>query len=687
MSKRSLQRLVLPFLAAACLALAGTLAAARSDGGALYEVLAPEAEHRDTSIEVVKRLVERHYSRSELDDRMSSRIFDRYLANLDPNRSYFLASDIAEFEPYRERFDDLLQAGNLEVAYRIYNRYQQRLAERLGFMLARLDAGLDTLDFTRDETLDLERKDAAWITTREELDDLWRRRLKNAALNLRLADKEPDSAVETLRKRYASQLNRLRQGRSEDAFQTYINALAYNFDPHTAYLSPNRSEDFSIDMNLQLQGIGAALQLEDEYTKVVRIIPGGPAHQSNQLHPADRIVAVAQGEDGEMVDVIGWRLDEVVRLIRGPKGTVVRLEVIPARAPDGQGTRVIKLRRDTVRLEDQAASSRVLEFNHEGREFRIGVIRIPTFYVNLSADVHKLLDELKQVPADGVLVDLRNNGGGSLEEANLLTGLFIGYGPTVQIRNARGHVSQMRDTDNELAYAGPLAVLVNRSSASASEIFAGAMQDYGRGLILGSRTFGKGTVQTLRSLDHGRLKLTMAKFYRISGESTQHQGIVPDISYPELIDVDLIGESALDGALPWDKIAPLSYPRYNDFSPLLDTLRKRHLARAAHDIEFTILNERIARQKELQRNPSVSLNEPLRRSERASAQHFELKLENQRRRAKGLALLDALPDGEDEVQDPVHQRQERDNQLVDESSRILADLILLSAPITTTTMR
>ncbi|HEY5789697.1 MAG TPA: carboxy terminal-processing peptidase, partial [Gammaproteobacteria bacterium] len=612
--------------------------------GDFYQQLVPEGIHRDTARDLVKRLSDGHYAEIGFDDTLSSRVFDRYLMQLDPSRSYFHASDIAEFEPYRHRFDDLLGDGDVAVAYTIYNRYQQRFAERLAYMLGEIERGLGQIDFGVDEELLVDRKAAPWPENPAALQDLWRRQLKNAVLGLKLTGKPPEQVAETLQKRYQSQLTRLRQSRSEDAFQSYMNALAYSFDPHTAYLSPRKSEDFSIDMNLSLEGIGAALQLEDEYTKVVRVIPGGPAQQSRQLNPADRIVAVGQGEDGEMVDIVGWRLDEVVRLIRGPKGTLVRLEIIPSDATDDHQTRTVHLRRDTVRLEDQAASKRLLEFQHEGRNFRIGVIRLPTFYVGTSRDVRKLVLELKGESIDGLVVDLRNNGGGSLEEANTLTGEFIHRGPTVQIRNARGRVSVMSDPDDGIVYDGPLAVLVNGSSASASEIFAGAIQDYRRGLIIGSRTFGKGTVQTLRPLDHGKLKITQAKFYRVSGASTQHEGIVPDIHFPEVLDREQIGESALDGALPWDTIAPVNHQDYVPFDRYLGRLRERHQARSANDTEFTILNAQIARQQELRERKSVSLNEAARKREREAAREFELQLENRRRAARGEAPLTELGD-------------------------------------------
>ncbi len=679
MRKKTLPLVTLLLLAVACVP-----AWARVDPGDYTRPLTPQEFHAETAHDVVKRLTRGHYRKIPLDDALSARTYDRYLEVLDPARIYFTAEDVEGFAVYRQQFDDLLRAGVLEPAFAIYNRSQRRLAEQLAFMVNRLEQGLAGMDFTGLETVEVDRGQAPWPADRSAQEALWYARLKNAVLSLRLANRTDDEIVRTLTRRYQSQLKRLAQSRDEDAFQAFINALAYNFDPHTAYMSPRKSEDFSIDMNLSLEGIGAALQLDNEYTKVVRVIPGGPAFHSKQIKPADRIVSVGQGEDGELVDIVGWRLDEVVRLIRGPKDTLVRLEIIPADAADEHMTRIVMLRRDTVRLEDQAASSRVLEFEQDGRRFRIGVIRLPTFYVNVTDDVARVVRELRDDAVDGLLIDLRNNGGGSLEEANALTGLFIRGGPTVQIRNAHGRVAVMRDPDSAFAYDGPLAVLVNRHSASASEIFAGAIKDYNRGLILGGRTFGKGTVQTLKSLDHGRLKLTMAKFYRVSGGSTQHEGVVPHIGFPELIDADQSGESALDGALPWDTIAPADYTPYSDLAPYIGRLVERHLARSAGNIEFTILNERIARQRDLNRRVALSLNESRRRGEQAAARRFELTLENQRRTARGEPLLEALPEAPVEPAPAVGAGAEptpEENLLIEEGSRVLADLILMQQPV------
>ena len=519
------------------------------------------------------QLLGRHYEKQRLNDDLSSKIYDLYLKSMDGTHSYFLASDVAEFEKYRLKLDDGLIRGNLDAPFAMYNRLQQRVTERLSFLLKQLPEKAKDYDFDKDELLSLDRENVEWSTSTEELDDLWRKRLKNSILNLRLADKEDDDIYELLSKRYQNQLNRTHLANEEDGFQVYMNAVTHAFDPHTAYFSPRNTENFNINMSLSLQGIGAVLQTEDEHTKVVRLVPAGPADKAGQLQTADKITGVGQGDE-EIVDVIGWRLDEVVDLIRGAKGTTVRLEIIPSDANDLK-TKVISIVRDEVKLEEQSAQKEIIEIPQGDKVLRIGVIDIPTFYIDFQGrqegkkdfksttrDVEKLVNELKEENIDGIIVDLRNNGGGSLDEALNLTDLFIDRGPVVQVRYSNGYVQVLPEDKNQKAgivYDGPIAVLTNRLSASASEIFAGAIQDYGRGIIVGGQTFGKGTVQSVLPLEHGQLKLTQAKFYRVSGDSTQHQGVIPDILFPTLFDKEKIGESALDEALAWDTIRPVSY--------------------------------------------------------------------------------------------------------------------------------
>ncbi|HAQ26252.1 MAG TPA: tail-specific protease, partial [Pseudomonas sp.] len=505
--------------------------------------------------------------------------------------------------------------------------------------------------------------------------------------------KEPKAIEELLTKRYRNQLARLDQTRGEDVFQTYINAFAQSYDPHTQYLSPDNAENFDINMSLSLEGIGAVLQSDNEHVKVVRLVPAGPAEKSKQIAPADKIVAVGQ-QDDEMVDVIGWRLDEVVKLIRGPKGSVVRLEVIPAsNAPNDQTSKVVSITREAVKLEEQAAKKSILNLEHDGQAYKLGVIEIPAFYLDFKAlragdrdyksttrDVKQLLTELQKEKVDGVVIDLRNNGGGSLQEATELTGLFIDQGPTVLVRNSDGRIDVLADESAGAFYKGPLAVLVNRLSASASEIFAGAMQDYHRALILGGQTFGKGTVQTIQPLNHGELKLTLAKFYRVSGQSTQHQGVIPDITYPAEVDTKEIGESALSEALPWDSIRAAINPEMNPFMPFLAELKARHDTRTSEHPDFVFTRERLALTQELMQETSVSLNEDKRRKQHADIEKRQLALENALRVAKGESPLEAL---EKEDESMPHQEDKKlkpeDDAYLSESGHILLDYLGLNS--------
>jgi carboxyl-terminal processing protease len=660
-----------------------------------WDGLQPDREQTIASLNVVELLKRHHYNKPPLDDARSSQIFDDYLKSLDPARSYFTAKDIADFEPWRHRLDDYLKSGELKPGFVIYKRQLERMQERLTFAIDLLDKGIEQFDFSVDESLETDREKAPWATDSKALDELWRKRVKDEVLRLKIAGKEPKAIQELLTKRYRNQLKRLAQTRSEDIFQAYINAFAQTYDPHTNYLSPENAENFDINMSLSLEGIGAVLQSDNEHVKIVRLVPAGPAEKSKLLQPADRIIGVAQ-DNQEMVDVIGWRLDEVVKLIRGPKGSVVRLEVIPAsNAPNDQSSKVVAITREAVKLEEQAAKKSVLKLEHEGRDYKLGVIEIPAFYLDFKAyrsgdpdyksttrDVRKLLSELKQEQVDGVVIDLRNNGGGSLQEATELTGLFIDKGPTVLVRNSDGRVDVLADEDNGTYYNGPLAVLVNRLSASASEIFAGAMQDYHRALILGGQTFGKGTVQTIQPLNHGELKLTLAKFYRVSGQSTQHQGVLPDIPYPAVVDVKEIGESALPAAMPWDRIAPAVEAAGNPFHPFLAELQARHAARTAQDPDFLFTRQRLELSQQLMNETVVSLNEKKRRAQQSAIESRQLALENARRSAKGEPLLKELKDEEEDVVAAEEDKlpPEKDA-FLSESGRILVDYLNLNSAI------
>ena len=660
-----------------------------------WDNLQPGRDEVIASLNVVELLKRHHYSKPPLNDQRSVIIYDSYLKLLDPSRSYFLASDIAEFDKWKTQFDDFLKDGNLDPGFTLYKRYLDRVKSRLDFALAELNKGVDSFDFNAKESLQIDRKDAPWLNTEAELNDLWRKRIKDEVLRLKIAGKEPAKIQELLTKRYKNQLARLDQTRSEDIFQAYINTFAMSYDPHTNYLSPDNAENFDINMSLSLEGIGAVLQSDNDQVKVVRLVPAGPADKTKQVAPADKIIGVAQG-DKEMVDVIGWRLDEVVKLIRGPKGSVVRLEVIPAsNAPNDQTSKVVSITREAVKLEEQAAKKSILNLKQEGKDYKLGVIEIPAFYLDFKAfragdpnyksttrDVKKLLTELQKEKVDGVIIDLRNNGGGSLQEATELTSLFIDKGPTVLVRNADGKVDVLEDENPGAFYKGPMALLVNRLSASASEIFAGAMQDYHRALIIGGQTFGKGTVQTIQPLNHGELKLTLAKFYRVSGQSTQHQGVLPDIAFPSIIDTKEIGESALPQAMPWDTIRPAIRPASDPFKPYIAQLKANHDARTQKDAEFIFIRDKLALAEKLMNEKTVSLNEAERRAEHADIEAKQLAMENARRKAKGEAPLKEMKK-EDEDALPVEPEKTKpeDDAYLSETGRILLDYLKLNGQV------
>ena len=648
--------------------------------------LAPASKHTNLDMTIANLLTHYHYRQEQLDDALSATILDTYIQALDFNRSYFLASDIASFKKYRSDLDNHLLNGNLSPAFEIFNVYQQRVAERTARIQKQLD---QDIDFRIDESLELDRRNAAWMSSQAELDELWRKRLKNELLTLMLAGKDLAGAKETLKKRYEGRLRRTAQSNSEDVFQTYMNAVSQSFDPHTAYFSPRTSENFNIQMSLSLEGIGTVLRMDEEQITVVELVPGGPADLSKQLKPNDKIIGVGQGNDGAIVDVIGWRLDDVVELIRGPRGTVVRLQIVSATAGADALGKTVRLVRNKIQLEKQAAKSELRTYPMQGHEVQIGIITIPTFYSDFAAaqrgdsnyrstsrDVHRLLDELREQGVDGVIVDLRQNGGGALQEAVELTGLFIKEGPVVQVRNSKGDVDVESDPDPALVYEGPLVVLVDHFSASASEIFAGAIQDYGRGIVIGDPTFGKGTVQTLIDLNRylatagdrlGQLKLTIAKFYRITGSSTQHRGVIPDIHFPSAYASDEVGESAQERALPWDEITPTKYRGSRRLSSLIPELTKRHQARITTDPAFNILLENIDTAKRVRNETEISLLQSRRKAERDEAEVKRRQWENLHRQSQGLEPLLS----EDELQDDAP------DLLLDESVHIIADLINL----------
>ncbi len=655
---------------------------------------------QERATELITHFIRRyHYRNRDLNDALSEQIFDRYLEALDPNRSYFLAGDIAEFRKYRDRLDDALIRSELAPAFEIFLRLRGRLEERIDYAKSLLERGFD---YTIDEDYVLDRSELPWATDRAELDAIWRRRVKNDALSLKLSGKTGEEIVETLRDRYDRLAVRIGQFDSDDVYQAFINSYTASIEPHTSYFSRQASDNFKIRMSLSLEGIGAALQTDNDYTVVRRVIPGGPAALSGTLHTRDRITGVGQGDD-PIVNVVGWRLADVVDLIRGPKDTVVRLELLPKGTPLDGPTKVIRLVRDTIKLEEQAAQKKLVDVGDAQRPLTIGVIRVPTFYTDFEArergdrdfrsttqDVRRLIAELLEEKVTGIVIDLRGNGGGSLAEATELTGLFIGSGPIVQVKDSTGRVSVNDDPDPDIAYTGPLAVLVDRQSASASEIFAGAIQDYRRGVVIGEPTFGKGTVQRLVDLSRftkdndgrlGQLKFTIAQFFRISGESTQHRGVVPDIIFPHAIDDEDQGERSLDNALPWAAVRPARFVSGQLNDKLLDEVRMRHRKRVETDPGFQYLLAEASAAKQARDKKSVSLLETTRRATRDKMEKDSLERLNRYRSSRGLEPLEKLLTEEEEEEEELAdegQESEQEDVLRTEAARILGDIIRLA---------
>ncbi|MEQ3514145.1 carboxy terminal-processing peptidase [Pseudoalteromonas sp. BZB3] len=614
-------------------------------------VLKQEAQHTTASKRVTNLFTRQHYKRFSFNDALSEQIFDRYVESLDFSKSIFLQSDIARFEAKKKQFDDALMSGKLDFAYDLFNLSLQRRFERFQYAISLLDK---EMTFDKEDAFYYDREEAEFAKTQDELNEYWRQRVKSDALRLKLTGKTWPEIKELLTKRYNNALKRLSQTDSEDAFQVVMNAFARSIEAHTSYLSPRRAEQFKMDMDLELEGIGAVLGYDEDYTVIRSLVPGGPADKSEKIKPDDKIVGVAQ-EGEEFVDVIGWRLDNVVDLIKGPKGTKVRLQYL--KGSDTHGTpKVVEIVRDKIKLEDRAAKSDVFEAKYSDLTSKIGVIEIPSFYNNLSKDVKVELTKLKEQNVDGIVIDLRQNGGGSLYEATQLTGLFIDQGPVVQIHTAYNRVEAQKDRDGITFYDGPITVLVDRYSASASEIFAAAIQDYGRGIVIGEQTFGKGTVQQHRPLAKnydlfsnalGSVTYTIAKFYRINGGSTQHKGVVPDILLPSAIEPEEWGESQEDNALPWDKIKQAKYKSLDNLNPLVTYLNEKHALRVAQEPEFNYVLADIARYNEEKDKNFISLVESQRLKDREESEQRSLARTNERLKRLGLEPvkdLDDVPD-------------------------------------------
>lgn len=583
-----------------------------------------------------------HYRRISLNDSLSSVILDQYIETLDNNRTYFLASDIASFEKYRYRIDDLTKSENVDPAYEIYAVFRKRFDERMNYVLTKLVN--ENFDYTKDEYYETDRSKEPWPKNAQELNEVWRKVIKHQALSLKLAGKKPEDIQKTLKERYERLVKTYTKDvNSEDIFSMYMNCITESYDPHTNYFSPPAAERFKQSISLSLEGIGARLQTENDYTKVVEILPGGPAEKSKLIKVNDRIVAVGQGETGEMVDVIGWRIDDVVKLIKGPKGTKVRLGILPAETGINGPMKEFVLVRDKIKLEDQQAKKQMIRYQKDGKTMNLGVITLPSFYMDFEAyqkgdpnynsttrDVQRLIKELEREGMDGLVLDLRNNGGGSLPEAIDLTGLFIKNGPVVQVRNSANKIEIGADDDPTVVYNGPLVVLTNRFSASASEIFAGAIQDYNRGVVVGESTYGKGTVQTVIDLgrfindpghEAGQLKLTFQKFYRVTGSSTQHKGVMPDIKLPTALDPEQFGESSRPSALPWDEIKGTLYQKTPVINPrVLDQLNRSYASRLKTDPNLGRFVDSTAVAKKNIKDTRVSLNEETRKKELEEAE-------------------------------------------------------------------
>ena len=619
--------------------------------------------------EILERLATGHYRSQSIDDSLSERYLTEYIRILDSGKNYFLQSDIDEFDQWKYVLDDLSKRGDISPGFIMFNRLRDRAKDRLQSVLTLLEDSSYKFVLDGSNSIIIDGDKRGWFQSEADANSFWEKRITDSLIRLLLNDKDQEEARKLLVKRYQTQIKQFEQRDSQDVLQIYANALASLYDPHTAYFSPRRNENFQISMSLSLEGIGAELTTEDEYTKVIRVIPGGPADLHGSLKAEDKIVGVGQDEE-DIVDVIGWRIDDVVALIRGAKDTSVRLEYIPANG-DSSNTKIIKILRDKVKLEDKSAQSKILEVEQSGKTLSIGVIEIPAFYMDFEAyrardpnfksttrDVYNLIKELKDSKVDGIVLDLRSNGGGSLFEATSLTDLFIDRGPVVQIRDSNQRVQRNNRAYRAAAYDGPLLVMINRLSASASEIVAGALQDYGRALVVGSQSFGKGTVQDVTPLSKGQLKLTISKFYRVSGDSTQHRGILPDIEFPSTYDFEEVGESQQDNALPWDRIRRVPHTTETDLQPLIGALTENHTKRRRSDPDFVSLVDKIELSDNWDSQKTLSLNLEKRRlrSESWDKQLFEI--ENKRRQAKGLDIFENLKswrDSGEEKEDNVVQ--------------------------------
>jgi carboxyl-terminal processing protease len=663
---RPWRTLLAPFALSAlgllALTAAGSTGAPAVSGLLPEGALGPSAQQRLLAPRIANILEQNHYRHIAIDDKFSPQVFDRFVSALDGQHSYFLAGDVTGFERWRTRFGDMIHTGEMDPAYLIFNVFQQRNRERINYAIKLLDT---EPDWSVDESFNFDREHAPWPATQAEMDELWRLRVKNDAISLMLTGKSWPDTADLLRKRYQRVLARLDKISPEDVFESLMNAYCAVYDPHSNYFSPRSSEEYRIQMSLSYEGIGASLQLTDDYITVTNILPGGPAATDASLKPNDRITGVGQGHDGPVTDVIGWRLDDVVQLIRGKINTIVRLQILPAGATPGTTERTLELTRNKVTLEAQAAKKEVRQVTRNGHTYKIGIITVPSFYNDMEAanggdannrstthDVRRLLQALTAGGGiDALVLDLRGDGGGYLPEAIGLTHLFINHGPVVQLKDTSGQLEVLDEPDPGQAYSGPLAVLVDRTSASASEIFSGAIQDFHRGLIIGQTTFGKGTVQSVIPLDRwssrpteGQVTVTIGKFYRITGESTQLRGVVPDIALPSPISTDDVGESVLEHALAWDRIASVPFRASVSEPSMMQALSGEENDRALHNADYQWLLASLNSLDSARKEKTLSLNLKKRQQQRVAQDLARLQQENARRGADGLPPWKAVDD-------------------------------------------
>ena len=599
-------------------------------------LLYPNSKHREQSKLIYQLLTKYHYKKLNVNDSLSEKILEKYIKSLDPSREYFYQSDITYFNQYKSQMDDYVISGYLEPAYEIFTVYHERVKNRIDFVFSLLE---NEPNFTIDEDFTFDRKDSQWLKSDVEMDNYWRKKIKNSVLNLKILGKEWNSNKETLDKRYKRFQKTISQFNSEDVFEIFINSYTELYDPHTNYFSPVNADKFEINMSKTFEGIGARLQQDIEYTTIYQVMPGGPAYRSKELEKGDKVIGVGQGDDGDFEDIIGWRLDDVVTKIKGKKGSVVRLLVLKKESQIDDYPDTVRLVRDRVDVVDEDATYEVIPFMDENRTYNIGMIKIPSFYINfeeaqrgvqdyksVTRDVRRCIDSLKNLSVDGIIIDLRNNGGGSLQEAIDLTGLFIETGPVVQIKSSSGRIEIEKDFDKRIHYDGPLLVLNNSFTASSSEIFSGALKDYNRGLIVGESTFGKGTVQNLLDLERffpktdlklGQLKITLAKYYRVNGGSTQKIGVEPHIEFPNIYDRDIYTENSRINALEWDKIRDITYVDINYITkPLIDHLNSKFIKNVENDSSFINYMSFVNETKKSRENKTISLNYDIRLKEK-----------------------------------------------------------------------